>query len=265
MGDSVYSHLNLAKITYDASASNVTMTNESGTYGKANLFDNQASKPCKTTAASTQITIDLGSAQEVNLLGIINHSITASPSTFSLEYADDSGFSVNNGSIALDRYENDMFRTWATITARYWRLNITLASGTFYIGELWLGKYATMVQPDYSLSLPRIAMANNVETTYGHGTERVFYSRRYLNLQYETLKNETDLDTLDAFMENVKFNVSGVSSPFIFIFDNDITNNFRRDMYCQITNELVYASRNHKVSRLDKPFLLREMARGYIA
>ena len=74
MGDTVYSYLNLAKQTYDSLATNVSMTNEHSTYGVQYLFDNQASKPCKTTSNSTVITIDLGSAQPVNLLGIINHN-----------------------------------------------------------------------------------------------------------------------------------------------------------------------------------------------
>ena len=88
------------------------------------------------------VTVDLGSAQGTEAFSLLGHDILETD-TIILRHADDAGFSVNVGTVPVTWRVDNLLEYFSTVTAQYWRLEITVSNATDVreAGVLYLGPF----------------------------------------------------------------------------------------------------------------------------
>jgi len=131
-----------------------------------NRYLSKVARSTNALAASTLIDIDLGSATAVQAFGAIRTNISASGATYRLRGSNVSNFAsgvYDSGTVSANAQTPDLIVGLpASVTARYWRLEITdtaNAAGYVQIGRLFIG--------------PALAPADN----YSKGAELGYQSR----------------------------------------------------------------------------------------
>jgi len=135
------------------------------------LQDELAAGSSTAQASGQTLTVDLGSAQSVAAVALLNHNLATGACTVAVTYADDSGFTVGTGTAKAASTvptsapnEKDLVLQFPAVSKRYWRLTFA-HTGTKIVtlGELLLLGTIT------TLSRRRI---------WGHGEEERFITNR---------------------------------------------------------------------------------------
>lgn len=108
------------------------------------VMDELAAGSSSAQASGQTLTVDLGSAQSVSAVALLNHNLASGACTVAVTYADDSGFTVGTGTakaastVPTSAPSNkDMVLQFPAVSKRYWRLTFA-HSGTKIVtlGEL---------------------------------------------------------------------------------------------------------------------------------
>lgn len=173
------------------------------------------------------ITIDLGTAREVEALILFDHNLT-SAATITLEADDAATFDSDVGNPQFTEAvtwaeEKILHYLSAATTKRYWRVKITdLANGDQFIeiGELFLGPY---MEPsvNYSIGSSRgINILSEVnKSPYGVRRNRFYNVQRDLKYQYEAI-TQGDMDNLESMLSSILSRSEGILKPFYFNEDS---------------------------------------------
>lgn len=126
---------------------------------RSRLNDKRIDKPYVMVVAASGLTldVDLGSAQQVDTVAVLNHNLAATGTTpgINITGADNAAFSVgavSPGSInlaATSRPKDSCFSFSAPLTKRYWRFQFTWGGGGSFaiqVGELFLGRATTLTR-----------------------------------------------------------------------------------------------------------------------
>lgn len=203
----------------DASGVIFTPTSEVSTLPASNLAHEFRKKVWRTgaTSATERVVIDLGSAQTVTSIILLDHTLTFADSNILLEGNATDAWGGPSFSRTLTWASGTIGETFLGQTLRYWRLSFTKSSATESrdIGRLYLGDYyQTTEQPEWSgydqtlddLARQQVSLAGQV------WTEAV--DRRYL-LKCDFGKTpETMMSGLKAIFDSV-----GNTTPFFIQVD----------------------------------------------
>lgn len=130
-------------------------------------------------ASGVSLSVDLGSAQQVNTIGLLNHTLAligAGPRTITVQAADDSIFStglVTPATITLSATTSrprDTVVAFGAVTKRYWRFVFAWAGGGsagIAVGEVVMGVATTLTRGELDGSgesdriyAPQVKLAN---------------------------------------------------------------------------------------------------------
>lgn len=135
------------------------------------LMDEVASGSSSAQASGQTLVVDLGSAQAVAGIALLNHNLGTGACTVKVEGADDAAITVNavtaKAASTINTsapYEKDTALQFPSVTKRYWRLTFTHSgTKTITLGELLFFASITTLSRNY---------------TYGFGeSERVITNR----------------------------------------------------------------------------------------
>ena len=149
------------------------------------LQDELATGSSTAQASGQTLTIDLGSAQSVAAIALLNHNLATGACTVAVTYADDSGFTVGTGTAKAASTvptsapnEKDLVLQFPAVSKRYWRLTFA-HTGTKIVtlGELLLlGTITTLARYRiYGHGETERFITNRVETSTGN-TRSTFLS-----------------------------------------------------------------------------------------
>lgn len=171
-------------------------------------------KSAPDSGGEIQVTIDLGSAQAISAFSLLNHSMVAGD-TAVLRYADDAGFSVNVGTVAVTFHLDTFIEYFTEVTKRYWRLELAIAdSGITEIeaGRLVLGPHYQLernVAPGWSGPATSKDTSRNVRTRGGQRYSDEGERLKTFRGQFTALRN-ADLVELESLRQ-----VNGTGNSFI--------------------------------------------------
>lgn len=132
----------------------LTPTSEVDTLPAENVINELRKRVWRTGAASAteRLVIDLGSAQAVTALILLDHTLTSSDTVLKLEANSSDSWGAPAFTQNLTWADGTILQTFASQTYRYWRLSFTKSSSSESrdIGRIFLGTYAaTEHQPDF--------------------------------------------------------------------------------------------------------------------
>lgn len=119
-----------------------TATTTASGYSVMNLNDWRSYTYWKPSSTATQyITIDCGSAKSADSLAIFNHDLNTRGASISVECSSDNFATDVTVALASFAPSNDrpIFKTFTSISKRYWRLKITGLTAACYIAILDIG------------------------------------------------------------------------------------------------------------------------------
>lgn len=145
--------MSLPKILYDnILASGVTATDTATDYSVDNIYDLRTYTYWTAASSGTKyITMDAGAAVDVDSLAIISHNFSTASATVSLEHDDNSGFTSPTEAIAgfAPTADTAIFKSFTSVSERYWRVKIVTAAVAARIGVVILGEEVEIpVYPD---------------------------------------------------------------------------------------------------------------------
>lgn len=173
------------------------------------------------------ITIDLGSAQEVQALILYDHNLT-SGTTLSIDADDADTFDSDGGSPQFTESitwnsEKILHYLSTATTRRYWRLNITDAAnsdGYIEIGELYLGPYLELTKnfaEGYSKPITLIYDQN--KTKFGVVRNRFYNKQRNMSYSFSTI-GVADVASLEDLLDAIANRQTGELKPVFFNDDS---------------------------------------------
>lgn len=149
------------------------------------LQDELAAGSATGQASGQTLTVDLGSAQSVSAIALLNHNLATGACTVTVTYADDSGFTVGTGTAKAASTvptsapsDKDLALQFPAVSKRYWRLTFAhTGTKTVTIGEvLVLGTVTTLSRfRVYGHGETERFITNRVETSTGN-TRSTFLS-----------------------------------------------------------------------------------------
>lgn len=179
-----------------------------------------------TSTAAENVVFDLGSAQSVKSIIVLDHTLTSGDSSIGLagNTADSWGAPAFSTSIT---YAADlMSATFAAQSYRYWRLTFTKSSSgeTRDIGRIFLGSYdETADDPDYDgFDITEDDISRSQSTPGGQEYTERLEAFRLLRATFTHI-SQTMKDQLAAYVRNVRQSLShfvqmATSSPFDGIY-----------------------------------------------
>lgn len=213
----------------------LTATDAVGDMAAVNLQRLSLFRKYRTLSLTPSISLDFGTAQEIDTLALIAHNGSGSlvikagstnaasdftSSSYDLITGDDFGYGVNLCFVKLP----------AAQTYRYWKIEITDTSnpnGFFECGRLYLGKvFQPALNADYGFNLGFI---DNSKVTRTRSGNAVPLTRRTLKKVGFSLSFGTE-----AEMYNNLFEIDmlrGQSKDILFILDTDSANIQKQNVY----------------------------------
>lgn len=178
---------------------------------RSRLNDKRIDKPFVMVSAATGLTldVDLGSAQSVDTVAVLNHNLASTGTTPSIVVtgADNAAFSVNAvspGSINLastSRPKDTCFSFSAAVSRRYWRFQFTWGGGASFaiqVGELFLGVATTLTRGELDgsgeterIRAPTVELSNGAPRAIflaGPVLERSLVFADFTEAQLDTLR-----------------------------------------------------------------------------
>lgn len=167
------------------------------------------------------INIDLGSAQEIKVLVIYDHNLTAT-ATITLKGVEPTIFSeaVTWADDKIIHYLS------AATTKRYWHLQITDAANPdeyIDIGEIFLGSYMELSKT-YSLGFSKgfKLLYDSNRTPYGIAKKRFYNRQRSFKYNFNLII-AADITLLEAMIDSIASRSTGQLKPFWFNDDSAYT------------------------------------------
>lgn len=141
--------MGLPVIAYDNKLVDATLsvTSEASGYPKENAVDGLTWDWWKPTAAGTvYFTADMGAAIACDVWSCFAHNLASVAGSIQLQYSSDNfAADINNAGAAVSPSDTAViFRTFASVSARYWRFEIITTGQPAAIGALFLGPGLTL-------------------------------------------------------------------------------------------------------------------------
>lgn len=205
------------------SASSVTATSEATGGDVENCYDGLTHDYWQASSAGTNdVTIDLGSAQNVDYWACFAHDLADNSGSITLQYSSDNfAADVNTfGSTVTPSGDELIFRTGSTVSERYWRFRIQDSTTASKIGVLMLGTRVDLpvgmvvgfVPPKYGRKFEYLPQLSESGQFIGRSLKRRAYETE-IHLQY--VSAAWPRATLDAFLTHAD------GKPFMFCWDNE--------------------------------------------
>lgn len=124
------------------SASSVTVTSEATGGEKENAYDWLEHDWWQgTTTADQYFTVDMGSAQSADYWAVHAHNVADNSGTVTFQYSSDNFAADTNtvGSAVTPTANTLIFKTFASVSARYWRFKFTHTGSASKVGVLSFG------------------------------------------------------------------------------------------------------------------------------
>lgn len=179
--------------------------------------------------APNTITVDLGSAQEVEACILMDHNFT-SAATLLLEADDADSFDSDGGSAQFSEA-----MSWASAqilhylsaaeTRRYWRISVTDAGNTdgyIELSELFLGPYVELsANYEEGFTEETEFVLHQNRTPYGIGRDRFFNTRMKCEFSFRGMV-ASDITALKALITATVSRSLGTLKPFWFNMDSAV-------------------------------------------
>lgn len=202
----------------------VTVTSEASGYPKEHLYDDQPQSLWKAGAASADqiITIDAGSAVSVDIFCLgPAHNLASINAGIKLQYSATgawAGEEVDAFASFTPGVDNSyQYRLFGPISARYWRVYLTISSGTPQIGEVAFGKRFTLPEyfsGDFDPDERHIEGTTNTSDG-GQREDIVRYRRNVFPCRIDDIQVNTQAETDILAWRNAVED----GTPFWFLFD----------------------------------------------
>lgn len=181
----------------DASGTVLTASSEVATLPVSNLANEFRTRIWRTgTGSATEtVTIDLGSAQDVSSIILLDHTLTAADSAIAIQANNADAWGAPAFSQALAWQAGTIYAVFDAVkNFRYWRLTFTksAAGESRDIGRLFLGTYyQTTEDPDYDGYQESVEDYSRVQKSLG-GQTYTDLLPRYAALQtkFSDIRNE---------------------------------------------------------------------------
>lgn len=206
---------------YDDAAT-LAATNEVATLPIANVRSSHVIKVFRASATSTEIDLTMSAnvAADVFLMAGINIAATDTyrlrASTSALGGTDQLDTGAVSTAIST-RYSQALYVFTATVTARYWRLNVT-GTNPIDIGRLWLGaivRPAISIAPGYSLQIVDNSIVKQTD-----GGQVLRYLRPRLRRAVFNWNQRLDDSEAYALLQNIDHGI-GIAADVVFCLDED--------------------------------------------
>lgn len=171
------------------------------------LQDELAAGSSSAQASGQTLTVDLGSAQAVAVIALLNHNLASGACAVAVTYADDAGFTTGTGTAKAASTittaapnEKDTVLQFPAVTKRYWRLTFTHSgTKTITLGELLvIGSVTTLSRMRiWGHGESERFILNHVETSTG-STRSTFLAGpiRTKRLPFKDLQGTSQRDEL---------------------------------------------------------------------
>jgi hypothetical protein len=193
----------------------LTPSSEDAAYPKANLFCERQGKPFQFTGhADENVVIDLGSAQSITAIAILNHNFTAN-ATITLQANSASSWSSPPLSQVIPWAEGAI-GAFCNASYRYWRLRIQDSNNAWRLrtGELVLGVYGQLPFYLYQSPFTDDDLVMQHSTDYGQSWVYQLAAQRSWQLGLSGVT-----DTVRAAIIALKRALGGPAHPFVFWTD----------------------------------------------
>lgn len=166
--------LNHARIGWESLAESVTATSEAAGFPASIVLTATTYERWQPTAMPATLTFDLGSAQDVDYVGIASHSLGSNETLIEIEYSTD-GMDwtlIESANVTSDAPLMFLFEK---TQAQHWR--IVFSGGTIpAVGVVYIGEVLTMYRPFYSGHTPGV-LNRQTETRPNRSEEAEFLGR----------------------------------------------------------------------------------------
>jgi len=206
------------------SASAITVTSEeSSSYAKENAYDWNTYDSWRAGAAGTvYYTIDYGSAIACDYWAMAAHDLSDNNGTVQLQYSSDNFVSDTNdiGDLIAPDSNSPKFHSFTSVSARYWRFEITSTGAASYISQISLGTALTLARAvGAGFGIPNDAHDDeimNAITEGGNFKGRSVYRRAISSELKLTIQGMTFIrGDWRTFVEHAKL------KPFFFAWNPD--------------------------------------------
>lgn len=227
-------------LTYDAnlipaSATVLTSSSADANYPLANLSILPVAKTFRTTGITSEsVSIDLGSAQAVDLIGLLNHNFTSGV-TITVNGGSSSNPNGSQFSTSITYRATDCFvALGAAQTWRYWKVIIADPSNTNSFLEMGYALLGSSTRPTFNYKYGAKFMDEyiNLElrTEFGVPNVEEMYHHIKLQMDFWALAASTDAVQLRTLYQGLKRNLK----PFFLIPDVAVNDGY----FGRITNQL---------------------------
>lgn len=122
-----------------------------------NVTDTRVSRIYRRNGNTDAIIIDLGTAQDISAVSIVDHNFTCS--TITLEGSANDVFAPVDITVEVDVEEYMIFETFETTASRYWRITINDPGNPedIQMGRIGLGASVALPYLDPAMELPKIS------------------------------------------------------------------------------------------------------------
>lgn len=162
------------------SASSITVTSEATGYEKEKCYDWRTTTFWKATSAGTvYVTVDMGSAVDVDAWGCYAQNLVDNSGTIRFQYSATgawAGEEVNFGSLKTPTDNTPIMETGTSINMRYFRWVIVSTGAASAIGVLALGEYLETEQ-GLNIGFEPLSLAQQYETIDSESVEGEFNGR----------------------------------------------------------------------------------------
>jgi hypothetical protein len=203
----------------------ITVTSENALYPKANLYDSRPSRPFKFNAAAADdsVTIDLGSATDVDFCSIHGHNIDSGITAIQLRSSTDN-FSASDDLEATMTKATPTFyeKLSAASNRRYWRVKFvgTNTAAAIELGEVVLGEVTAFTRNQregFDIQYRRRQIRNTTRAGELHVYSITDYEERIVQLQYKP----NSAAAFEQVRDSIYQATDGGETPLVFVPDGD--------------------------------------------
>jgi hypothetical protein len=219
----------------DGDAVAFTPTSEAAGFPVENLANDQRSNPWRTGAstATERVVIDLGSAQLVQALILLDHDILVGE-TITIEASATANWAAPDYTSAVTWSAGPLLLMTGNRTYQYWRLSIAKTGSAVVreIGRAFLGPFLQFGEPpDYAgFKRKPVSMTTSATSSGGQVYSSARDSSREIELSFSAF-GQSDLDDVTIFYSAVDLHTS-----FFVVVDEtaSVGSEFATPMYCKL-------------------------------